>query len=267
MPGLQLAYDTTLERVLLAQSRRDRLDKAIAEMARDLLWGPVVSRLQCLRGVLTLTSFGLAVKIGEWTRFTGSSIGAFLGLVPTEHSSGDSRVQGSITKTGNTHARRLLVEAAWHHRRPCGAPLKVMRARWDQAPAAARARGHAGNQRLHARWISFNDCKKRPVIANVAVARELAGWCWSLATLTPANWSPPQPSDGASDDQLRNVSGHVAGHLSVPRVRRTTTGPALPRLQTIHPNSRHRRPLSALRRAGDRGRPARVHLMSKEPAA
>ena len=71
---------------------------------------------------MTLTSFGLAVKIGEWTRFTGSSIGAFLGLVPTEHSSGDSRVQGSITKTGNTHARRLLVEAAWHHRRPCGWP-------------------------------------------------------------------------------------------------------------------------------------------------
>lgn len=142
-----------------------------------------MSRLQCLRGVLTLTSFGLAVKIGEWTRFTGSSIGAFLGLVLTEHSSGDSRVQGSITKTGNTHARRLLVEAAWHHRCPYGAPLKVMRARWDQAPAAARARGHAGNQRLHARWISFNDRKKRPVIANVAVARELAGWCWSLATL------------------------------------------------------------------------------------
>jgi transposase len=183
VPGLQLAYDTTLETVLLAQSRRDRLDKAIAEMAQDPLWWPVVSHLQCLRGVSTLTSFGLAVEVGDWTRFTGSSIGAFLGLVPTEHSSGDSRVQGSITKTGNTHARRLLVEAAWHHRRPYGVPSAVMRARWDQAPAAARARGHAGNQRLHERWISFNERKKRPVIANVAVARELAGWCWSLATI------------------------------------------------------------------------------------
>ena len=190
VPGLQMAYDTTLETVLLAQSRRDRLDKAIAELAQDPLWRPVVSRLQCLRGVSTLTSFGLAVEVGDWTRFTGSSIGAFLGLVPTEHSSGDSRVQGSITKTGNTHARRLLVEAAWHHRRPYGVPSAVMRARWDQAPAAARARGHAGNQRLHERWVHFNERKKRPVIANVAVARELAGWCWSLATLHDVEAAP-----------------------------------------------------------------------------
>ena len=89
---------------------------------------------------------------------------------------------GSITKTGNTHARRLLVEAAWHHRRPYR-PTKTMRDRWDLAPAPARARGHAGNQRLHERWVRFNERKKRTVIANVAVARELAGWCWSLATL------------------------------------------------------------------------------------
>ena len=66
----------------------------------------------CLRGVSTLTGFGLAVEIGDWHRFTGGSIGAYLGLVPTESSSGAKRSQGSITKTGNTHARRLLVEAA-----------------------------------------------------------------------------------------------------------------------------------------------------------
>ena len=79
---------------------------------------PVVSRLGCLRGVATLTAFGLAVEIGDWHRLTGRSIGAYLGLVPTESSSGDSRSQGSITKTGNGHARRLLIEAAWHHRPP-----------------------------------------------------------------------------------------------------------------------------------------------------
>ena len=59
----------------------------------------------------------------------------------------------------------------------------VLQRRWDQAPAAARARGHAGNQRLHTRWVTLNLRKKRPVIANVAVARELAGWCWSLAVM------------------------------------------------------------------------------------
>lgn len=182
-PALAAAYDSALEAVLLAADRRDRLDAAILQLAADPAWAPVVARLSCLRGVSTLTAFGLAVEIGEWNRFTGSSIGAFLGLVPTEHSSGASRSQGSITKAGNTHARRLLVEAAWHHKKPYRTPSKTMRTRWEQAPPAARARGHAGNVRLHARWQHFDERKKRPVVANVAVARELAGWCWSLAML------------------------------------------------------------------------------------
>ena len=185
LTGLAVAYDSALETVLLTADRRDRLDKAITAMAADPAWSPMVTRLSCLRGVSTLTGFALAVEIGDWSRFTGSSIGTFLGLVPTESSSGGSRSQGSITKTGNTHARRLLVEAAWHHRRPYPTPSKALRGRWDAAPAAARARGHAGNQRLHQRWQTFTDRKKRPVIANVAIARELAGWCWSLATLEP----------------------------------------------------------------------------------
>lgn len=73
-------------------------------------------RLGCLRGIGDLTGLALAVEIGDWHRFAGQSIGAYVGLVPSEHSSSQSRVQGSITKTGNAHARRLLVEAAWHHR-------------------------------------------------------------------------------------------------------------------------------------------------------
>ena len=124
----------------------------------------MVRRLCCLRGVSTLTGFGLAVEIGDWHRFTGSTIGAYLGLVPTESSSGAQRSQGSITKTGNTHARRLLVEAAWHHRKAYR-PALTMRARWDQAPAAARARGHEGNHRLHHRWEVFTPGRRRPVVA------------------------------------------------------------------------------------------------------
>jgi transposase len=182
-PGLQLAFDASHEAVLQAEARRDRLDKAIEAMAADSEFTPVVHRLGCLRGVATLTSFGLAVEIGDWQRLTGASIGAYLGLVPTESSSGTSRSQGSITKTGNTHARRLLVEAAWHHRKPYRTPGATMRARWELAPAPARARGHAGNQRLHQRWLHFTDRRKKPVIANVAIARELAGWCWSLAVM------------------------------------------------------------------------------------
>ena len=178
----RLAFESDYEAVLSTTARRDRLDTAIATMAADSEFTAVVHRLGCLRGVSTLTAFALAVEIGEWHRFTGNTIGSFVGLVPSEHSSGSSRVQGPITKTGNTHARRLLVEAAWHHR-PGYRPGKTLRDRWELAPPPARIRGDAGNRRLHARWVRFTDRKKRPVIANVAIARELAGWCWSLAVM------------------------------------------------------------------------------------
>jgi len=177
-----MAFESDYETVLAVTARRNRLDDAIAELAGDSEFTPIVRRLGCLRGVSTLTAFALAVEIGDWHRFTGNSIGSFVGLVPSEHSSGASRVQGSVTKTGNGHARRLLVEAAWHHRARY-APGKTMRDRWQLAPPAARDRGDAGNRRLHARWVEFTRRRKRPVIANVAIARELAGWCWSLAVI------------------------------------------------------------------------------------
>jgi hypothetical protein len=90
--------------------------------------------------------------------------------------------QGGVTKTGNSHARRLLIEAAWHHRPPYR-PGRHLRRRWETASPAARGRGQAANRRLHARWARFDERKKRSVIANAAIARELAGWCWSLAVL------------------------------------------------------------------------------------
>ncbi len=183
-PALTLAYDTAFDAMVTCVHRRDRLDEAMEAMAADSEFTPVVYRLGCLRGVSpsTLTAFGLAVEIGDWNRLTGRSIGAYLGLVPTEYSSGAIRAQGGVTKTGHTHARRLLVEAAWHHRAPYR-PSRDLRRRWDAATPAARARGHAANHRLHTRWAGFDARKKRAVVANAAIARELAGWCWSLAVL------------------------------------------------------------------------------------
>lgn len=81
-------------------------------MAADSEFTPVVNKLGCLRGVSTLTAFGLAVEIGDWKRLDGLRIGAYLGMVTTEYSSVGSRSQGGITKTGNGHACRLLIEAA-----------------------------------------------------------------------------------------------------------------------------------------------------------
>lgn len=181
-PALQLTYDAAFDAMTACVDRRQRLDTAIEAMAADSEFTPVVRRLGCLRGIATLTAFGLATEIGDWHRLTGRTIGAYLGLVPSEYSSGTSRAQGAVTKTGNGHARRLLVEAAWHHRKPYR-PGTVLRRRWDLASPAARARGQAANRRLHQRWNDFDQRKKRSVVANMAVARELAGWCWSLAML------------------------------------------------------------------------------------
>jgi transposase len=181
-PGLRVAFDEAHGAVLAVQARRERLDVAIAELAATPPWAPVVLRLGCLRGVGVLTSFGLAVEIGDWQRFTGATIGAWLGLVPSEQSSGGRRAQGSITKTGNSHARRLLVEAAWHHRKPYR-PSRELRARHASQPAVVRERADAGNRRLHQRWCRLDARAKRSTISVVAVARELAGWCWSLAVL------------------------------------------------------------------------------------
>jgi len=153
-PLVQTTFDEAYDTVITITARRDRLDDRIVAMAADSRYTPVVRRLGCLRGVSTLTGFALAVEIGDWSRFTGNSIGSFVGLIPSENSSGQSRSLGPITKTGNGHARRLLVEAAWHHQHRYVVG-KTIRDRWDLASPAARARGDLGNRRLNHRWNQF----------------------------------------------------------------------------------------------------------------
>jgi len=163
-------------------TRRDALDLAIAELAGEPPFAEVVGRLCCLRGVSTLTALGLTVELGDWTRFRPQSLGPFLGLIPSENSSGEKRRQGAITKTGNTHARRLLVEAAWQQRRDLRTSIPLERRRQGQ-PAAVRAQADRSARRLHARWQTLEQRGKRRTIVAVAVARELAGHCWALATM------------------------------------------------------------------------------------
>ena len=181
-PGTRAAFEADYEHVQLTLGRRDRLDAAITAMAADSEFTAVTRRLCCLRGISTLTGFALAVEIGDWQQLSGATIGSYLRLVPPEHSFGEKRSQGGITKTGNTHARRLLTEAAWHYK-PRYRPGKTMLDRWALAPAPAAARGDAGNRRLHTRWVAFEARKKKHTIACTAIARELAGWCWSLAVM------------------------------------------------------------------------------------
>ncbi|GAB3176464.1 IS110 family transposase [Myceligenerans halotolerans] len=180
-PATQDAFDDAHQEVLLQEARKRNLADKIALLATDSEFTPVVRALSCLRGIGTMTAMSLAVEIGDWDRFTGASIGAYLGLTPTEYSSGSSRRLGPITKAGNPHARLLLIEAAWKHR-PSYRVGATLQARFDAATPAQAARGHEGNLRLHRRWEHFNHEHKRTTVANTAIARELAGWCWSLAT-------------------------------------------------------------------------------------
>jgi transposase len=179
---LALTFEECYSAVFQAKARRDALDAAIAELAAEPPFAEIVGRLCCLRGVSTLTALGLTVELGDWTRFQPQSLGPFLGLTPSEDSSGQRRRLGSITKTGNTHARRLLVEAAWHQRRDLRPSVTLERRRQGQ-PAAVRARADQSARRLHARWHALEDRGKRRTIVAVAVARELAGHCWALATM------------------------------------------------------------------------------------
>jgi transposase len=164
------------------KSRRDALDKAIAELAATPPYVDVVERLVCLRGVSTLTAFALTVELGDWHRFRPESLGPFLWLTPSEHSSGQRRRQGAITKTGNSHVRRLLIEAAWHQRSPSRRSITLERRR-DGKPLAVQAQAERSARRLHARWHALEARGKPRSIVVVAVARELAGHCWALATM------------------------------------------------------------------------------------
>jgi transposase len=135
-PALQLTYEECLAAMVAVKARRDALDAAILAEAAKPPWAAVVARLSCLRGVSTLTAFGLAVEIGEWSRYDGRSIGAYLGLVPSESSSGSQRRQGSITKTGNGHARQ-----GQRQRRPLGGLRAPRPCRPASRPARRRALG------------------------------------------------------------------------------------------------------------------------------
>jgi len=163
---LKAAFDHSFDAVLAATAARNRRDGQILDVAASARFADPVNRLGCLRGISALTGLALTVEIGDWSRFTGSSIGAYVGLVPSEFSSGTSRVQGSITKAGNTHVRRLLIEAAWHHRKSYSTSGPSLRARWAKVDPALRARGHAGNRRLYGRWQGFTERKTNPLVAN-----------------------------------------------------------------------------------------------------
>ncbi|MBV8999196.1 MAG: IS110 family transposase [Solirubrobacterales bacterium] len=167
--------------VLLA--RREQIEQELQQLAGDSPWAVTISRLRCLRGIDTLSAFGLCAEVGSFERFGHpDQLAAYLGIVPSENTTGQQRRQGAITKAGSTHARRLLVEAAYHYQRHPGISQALERRQRDQ-PAEIINIAWRAQRRLHARWRQLKHARgKGNGIVAIAIARELAGFCWELAT-------------------------------------------------------------------------------------
>jgi transposase len=179
IPALDQTHAASLRAVDEAVARLRSVEEDLRALVDLEPLRPRVQRLRCFRGIDDLTALTIAAELGDPRRFSSAPrTMAFVGLVPSEHSSGTRQARGAITKTGNAHLRRVLVEAAWHYRhRPfVGGAL---RRRQHGAPAAVIAQAWTAQQRLHRRYhrLAARGKPKQHVIT--AVARELTGFVWA----------------------------------------------------------------------------------------
>lgn len=179
--GRLQAVDTELRDLLILEPLRSR-----------------VERLRCFRGIDDLTALTIAAELGDARRFPSApQVMAFPGLVPSEHSSGPTRARGPITKTGNAHLRRVLIESAWHYRHH---PFlgRALRLRQHGAPTAVIDQAWHAQHRLHRRYrrLAARGKPKQHIVT--AVARELTGFLW--AALTQSSDRPT--SKGESSELL-----------------------------------------------------------------
>jgi transposase len=182
-PAAQATLADARGAIDVLEHRREQLEREIVALLPDSPWQVQVGRLRCLRGIDTLTAAGLCAEIGDFERFArAEQLMSYVGLVPSEHTTGQQRRLGAITKTGSSHARRLLVEAAWHYRkRP--AIGRALTDRQHGQPAQAVAIAWSAQQRLHRTWARLEQRAKRRTIIAVAAARELAGFCWAICRI------------------------------------------------------------------------------------
>lgn len=196
----QFVFDNYLLSVERIEERLAMLDDYIGEAAQEQAYAEKVRWLCCLRGVGTVTAMTILAELHDFRRFNHPrDLMAYLGLTPSEHSSGNRVKRGGITKTGNTHARRILVEAAWHYRhRPAVTP--VLRKRRAGQPLRVIAIADKAQQRLHKRYYVLKEKHRKPHnVVIVAIARELSGFIWAI--LNHQN-ECHEAADNAASDEL-----------------------------------------------------------------
>lgn len=166
-----------------AEERVTRLSAALTQAIGGWRFEPVVAALRALRGIDTVSAIGLVAEIGDIGRFaTARQLMGYLGLVPSEHSSGERVRRGSITKTGNGHARRLLTEASWNYRHPARLS-NSLRDRSCHLAEPIRQHAWKAQVRLCARFARLRSRGVQENKVCVAVARELVGFVWAIARL------------------------------------------------------------------------------------
>ncbi len=184
-PASELSYANLLASVDGLTARKLALAERLSRLAIEGEWWPTVARLRCLRGVDTLTALAIHLELGgDWQRFQKAHrVGSWLGLTPSLNQSGESSHQGSITKTGSTLARRLLVEAAWHYAREprIGATLESRQHGQPEHVLQIANRAQHRLYRVHHRMRAHG---KPHNVTVVACARELACFLWAAATAT-----------------------------------------------------------------------------------
>ena len=167
------------------QARRDRLTAQIEAMLPDWTLAPVVAALQTMRGMALVNAATLIAELGDLSRFANPrQLMAYLGLVPSEHSSGASVKRGGITKAGNSAARRLLIEAAWTYRFPARVSRELL-LRQEEQPKPIREIAWKAQLRLCARYRKLARSGKPANVVTTAIARELVGFVWAIARRVP----------------------------------------------------------------------------------
>jgi len=184
-PAQQIVLQDYIHAVQEAETRRDRLTQQIEELLPNWSMAPVVAALQSMRGVALVVAVTVVAEVGDFRRFVNPrQLMAYLGLVPSEHSSGSSIRRGGITKAGNALARRVLIEGAWTYRMSARVSRKL-HDRLEGLPAAVRDIAWKAQVRLCKRFRQLAARGKHANQIAVAIAREIAAFAWAIARTLP----------------------------------------------------------------------------------
>ena len=184
-PAQHIVFQEYVRAVNEHTERLQRLEQELQEHVNAWRLNPVVEALQALRGVQFTVAVTMVAEIGDLTRFdTPRELMKFLGLIPSEYSSGEQRRQGSITKAGNTHARKAVVEGAWAYRYPAKVS-RHLQLRLEKQPKMIQDLSWKAQVRLCTRYRRLVSRGKHANVVTVAIARELVGFMWAIATQVP----------------------------------------------------------------------------------